>query len=400
MKAFKKGKAKMGCWNGKRIIALLVTLCLACTLSGCWNRRELNTLGILGVGGIDKVGDEFQMTMEVLKPRTGEGGEPEQATAYVQARGLSIVNMSRNATLKFDRRLFFPHVRLFVFGEEVARAGLIPHIDLFLRDHEVRLTVPIYVVRGDTAAAVMGVAAGVSDTPSEYLLELWREQPRNGKSVNVTMLDFLKTYSGQGKNPVVGVVRKVKKPQVLPEDKESELTVEGAAVFKKDKLAGFLDGNETRGYNWVSGRWANWLAVLPTPGGQGRTVVEVLKAKSEKDVEISGDTVRITVKIIVRGRVGEETGAGVDLNDFAVINMLEEATARSIKAEVEHTITKVRREYRSDIFGFGQVAHRKYSQEWQTMRDNWDEIFAGAESTVEVAVTLAQSGKSNRSFAK
>lgn len=390
----------MGCRNGKRIIAILLTLFLTCTLSGCWTRRELNTLGIAGMIGLDKAGDGFRITWEILKPRRAGDGGTEQAVSYVQASGLTVSNIGRSTTLKFDRRIFYPHTRLCVFGEEVARAGLITHIDYFLRDHEARLIVPLYVVRGGTAAEVMGVAAGVSDTPSEYLMELWREQDYNGKSVNATILDLLKAYGGQGKNPVTGVVRKVKKPKVMPEDKGFELTVEGAAIFKKDKLVGFLDGNETRGYNWVAGKYANWLVVSPAPGGLGHTVMEVLKAASKKDVDIGGDTVKLTVKIAVRGRVGEETAPAVDMTKPPVIDSLEAAVAQAIKAEVERTLSRVQREYRSDIFGFGQVVHRKYPREWQNMKDNWDEIFAGAAATVDVGVTLAQSGKSNRSLAK
>ena len=392
----------MSCWNGKRITAIMLTLCLACTLSGCWNRRELNTLGIVGMIGLDKAGDGFQLTMEVLKPQgSGGSGTAEQVASYVQTNGLTLANLGRNATLKFDRKIFYPHARLCVLGEAVARAGLITHADFFLRDHEPRLTIPIYIAQAGAAAEVMGVAAGISDTSSEYLLDLWREQEiATERALILPMLDFLKTYGGQGKNPVVGVVRKVKKQKMMPEDKESELTVEGAAVFKKDKLIGFLDGNETRGYNWVVGKWANWLIVSPLPDGQGRAVMEVLKAKSEKDVEISGGTVKIKAKIAVRGRVGEVTGSAVDLKKSAVINLLEAATAQAIKAEVEHTLTKVQREYRSDIWGFGQIVHRKYPREWNNMKDNWDEIFAGAEMTVDTEVTLAQTGKSNHSFVK
>lgn len=390
----------MDCWNGKRIIPLLLLLILAISLSGCWNRRELNTLGIVGMIGMDKAGDAFQLTIEVMKPLAGEGGEGEQAASYVQAKGQTIAGINRNATLKFDRRIFYPHTRLLLFSEAVARMGLAPHADFFLRDHEPRLTTPIYVVAGDTAAAVMGQAAGVSATPSEYLLELWREERSNGKSISVTLLDFVKAYESQGKHPVVGVVRKVSRPKIMKQEKETGLTVEGAAVFKKDKLIGFLDGDETRGYNWLAGKPANWIVVFTTPGAQGRTVVEVLKLKSEKTVELSGGLVKIKAYIDVRGRVAEETAPAVEIAKPPVINKLELATAQAIRAEVEHTLAKVQQDYRADIFGFGQVVHRKYPREWQSLKANWDETFADAETEVSVVVTLAEIGKANRSFAK
>ena len=33
------------------------------------------------------------------------------------------------------------------------------------------------------------------------------------------------------------------------------------------------------------------------------------------------------------------------------------------------------KELKADIFGFGEILHKKYSNEWKTFRDNWDDIY-------------------------
>jgi spore germination protein KC len=376
-------------WS-KKFIAVILLLCLSCLLPGCWNRRELNTLGITGMVGVDKAGADIQVTFEIIKPQKAGGEKPAETASYVQATGRTLFDAFRNITLKGDRRIFGPFIKVWVFSAEAAHD--IAVMDMISRDHELRLSTPLLIAQDASAAEVMGIAGGIQDLPSGYLEDIWKGQWYNGKSVNVTILDFLKAYLTKGKNPVAGVVRKVKKVKTAGQDQEYELSTEGAAVFVNNRLVGFLDGMETRGYNWIAGKEANWLAVSALPGGEGLIVMEVLKAHPKKEVEIVDGIVKISVKLAVTGKVGEVTGV-LDLANPATISMLEHLAAQAIKTEAEHTLDKVQHEYRSDIYGFGQVVHRQYPREWKDMQNNWDEIFATAETTVAVDVTLTQSGK-------
>ena len=42
------------------------------------------------------------------------------------------------------------------------------------------------------------------------------------------------------------------------------------------------------------------------------------------------------------------------------------------------------REFNADIFGFGEMLHKKYSNEWKTLKDNWDEIYPTIELNIDV----------------
>lgn len=47
---------------------LLLYMLIALLLSGCWNRRELNELGIAVAAGIDRVEDRYRLSVQVVVP--------------------------------------------------------------------------------------------------------------------------------------------------------------------------------------------------------------------------------------------------------------------------------------------------------------------------------------------
>ena len=381
----------------KKMLAIIVILVLALSLTGCWNRRELNTLGIVGLVGVDAGNDGIKTTFEIINPKKvskGGGEKGEIPVKYVQSKGKTVIETFRDTTLRFDRKLFVSHAKGFLFSEDIARRGLAENLDMILRDHEMRLSMHLLIVKDTSAADGMSIASGINTIPSNYLEDILRQYKAHAKSVDSKVIDFLKTYNGKGINPVVTVLQKVKKAKIGTEQTEEyELSPEGAAVFKKDQLVGFLNGVETRGYNWVIGKVHSGIVVSPTPNSNGTSSVEILTAKSKNEVEISGNAIKIKVKITMTGMLDEET-TKVEITDHAVLTRLEQATSQTIKQEVEHTLLKVQTEYKSDIFGFGQLVHHKYPQEWKNMQDNWDDLFSQATIEVETQTKITKTGKS------
>ena len=77
------------------------------------------------------------------------------------------------------------------------------------------------------------------------------------------------------------------------------------------------------------------------------------------------------------------------------MNRLEKACSEQIKRGVESAFVKVQKEYKSDIFGFGLVFHRKYPEEWRKINEEWNEIFSEADIQVEVETKAIRTGLTN-----
>jgi spore germination protein KC len=384
-----------------RVLVAALILILVLPLAGCWNRRELNTLGIIGLVGVDASDSGIKATFEVIKPeKSSKGGEKtEVPVKYVEASGQTLVEAFRSATPRFDRKLFVSHAKEVLFSEELARRGLAEYLDMILRDHEMRLSMHLAIVKDSPVTEVMGISGGVNTIPANYIEDLLKQYKVHSKSVDSKVIDFLRAYESKGKNPVLSVVRKVKKEKTGAGKKEEyELSVEGAAVFLRDRLVGFLDGEETMVYNLVINKAYSGIITFPDPNSNGITSIEILKAVSTMDVDINDGEIKLRVKQNIDGMLDEELiPATIEgkLTNSAVIQRMEQAASESIKHKVEQALLKVQQVYKSDIYGFGQVVHQKYPQQWKDMQDNWDELFATAAVEVEVSTKITKTGKSS-----
>ncbi len=404
----------------KKIILLNILIIMVFILTGCWNARELNTLGIALVMGIDLENDKILLTAEVIEPvpaKMQSSMERGSAVRYVQGRGENIFEAFRDITLKFDRRIFIAHNKIIIFGEDFVNGRSVNDIDLLVRDHEQRESAYLLMAKGAKAYEVMGVDAGLEEIPGNYILELVENFKYNPKVMKTPLSDFLKYFYGTDRMPILGVIEKIEKNKINKSgkgtsDKEYELSVIGSAVFFKDNLVGYLGGNDTKGVNFINGKVDQGIVTFPTPqatsgeASKGSKVsakrtnknnistMRIVKVKSKKDIEVRDGNIVLKVKIKLRGSVGEVAG-DLDISTEEGMHRLEKACSQQIKKGVESAFLKVQKEYKSDVFGFGSVFHRKYPEEWERISEKWNKIFSEADIQVEVETKAIRTGLTN-----
>lgn len=381
----------------KKVRFFVLTLFIMLLSTGCWNRKELSELGIVGVAAID-VEEEarVKLTFEVIKPKRIEskGGDVEPAT-YFESEGQSLFEASRNATIKFKQRLYWPHANAYFFNEKAGKLGLIKYLDYLNRDHEARRYVHMAISKGVPACSLIGLKGSKEEVSSIYMEALFDNYIANGKGVSTKLIDFIKVYYAEGIEPVVGIVQKVKKTNTeflasQNEDDEFMPSIEGAAVFREDELVGFLDGIQARAYNVVTNKIKSGIIVSASPDKVGINSVEIIKASSKMEVKKNEDKYKLLVKIEINGMVGEETGKG-DMSSVESLKKIEQNTSDVLKGEIAETI-KIAQKFNSDIFGFGQVIHRKYPKEWKKIKNRWNEIFTSQVVEVEVKTEVQRVG--------
>ena len=382
----------------KKIGFIVILILTILNFNSCWNRRELSELGIVGTAAIDEEDSRIKITYELLKPYRMETPGSEEPSIYFQSEGQTIFEANRNATLKFDKKLYWPQAKAYFFNENIAKKGLLKQLDYFNRNHESRRYVNLAIAKGVNASEIIGIIGIQGEIPSQYIEKLFDNSKNNGKSVSTKLIDFLKMYYAEGLEPVVAAVQIVKRNsnnfKVKKNEGEDLMTsAEGCAVFKGDQFVGFLDGIETRGYNFIIGDIKSAILVSPSPDGKGENSVEVIKAGSKIEIQKKDNAYSATVKIEIHGVLGEETGEK-KVDSIEEIKKVENNTSDMVKAEILQALNKVQ-EYGSDIFGFGQELHIKFPEEWKQMKNNWNELFSKLKIEVEVKTTIDEAGVSN-----
>lgn len=174
------------------------------------------------------------------------------------------------------------------------------------------------------------------------------------------------------------------------------LKVGGTAVFRGNKMAGWLDERETRGLLWVRGKVKGGVITVPCGSGSGkgediRYSMEILRNGSKIEPELTDGELSVTVKVNA-GTSIQEAECQEELEKPEVIESIKQSLAGAIQGEVEAALAKAQHEYRSDVFGFGEAVHRKYPDVWKEMKNNWKEIYPDLPVYVEVEAKIARTG--------
>ncbi len=354
-------------------------------LGGCWDYHEINNYAIATGMAIDiNEKNQYVVTVEVINPQTG--GQNAKMEAVVRGiEGESIFEAVRKLIIRFGRKLYWGHGKVIIISEEVAKKGIKPILDWVYRDAEVRADMWLFIAQGrasdifdsdyDIATAASFYLDSVQDSNiyqnSFYPMELWK---------------FLQRLMAEGFAPVVPLTNTVdyngkKLPQVY-----------GTAVFHKDAMIGYLNGIESKAFNWMSEKNLNGLIVVKNGSKDNSSITYEINSNSGKITpkDINGQVImNIDIKMDVT--LAELVERPVDFSDDKVRKKLEKEVSNYVKIQVEQMIRKVQYEYITDIFGFGDSIKRELPNRWKEINSNWHEAFRDLPFEVNVEIKIVSS---------
>lgn len=376
------------------VLKQIVCVALIMSLCGCWNARELDQLGIvMGVGLDVPAGapDQVEFTAQIVKPgeigttkNGGGGGSGEKAYWNITTVSETVFSAVRELTAQSSRKLFFPHTDALIIGRSAAETGIGKYLDFFQRDHEVRSKIPI-VVSETTAKDILDVKPELEKIPAANIQELIDQCYHATSQIPpVNLTEFVDRYMSATTAAVAPMVK------IVQDGDEKTVEVSGTAVFKLDKMVGTLDKTEGRGLLWVLGKVKSGVIVVQDSQG-GAVSAEIIRAKVEVEPILENGKLRITVKVVEEGNIGEADGTA-NVAELSEVAYLEDRIAEAIRSEISAALLRARA-LDADIFGFGDAVKQKYPKQWKEMEDNWDELFETLEVELEVEANLRLTGK-------
>ncbi|WP_199883970.1 Ger(x)C family spore germination protein [Anaerosinus massiliensis] len=384
----------------KKTITLLTVVLLSTTLlTGCWNRRELNELGIVVAAAIEKdtESDQYILTAEIVRPAalskdSGGSSMTKNANELVTAQGATLFEAIRNMSKKFDRQPFFSHTKVLVIDEQVAREGITPVLHVWLNSEEIRPVLWFVISKGVPARRILSELHGIEGIQANYLASIIRDHDLNSETTAVNLLDVNAALGSDTINPIAGVMELSEAPpsSVIETNTGNGIKLLGTAVFKKDKLVGYLNGKESRGLNWIIGKVQSGVIQVPSSKG-GLVAIEIKNAEKQIRAEIKDGKYIFNIEVQEEGNIIEKQQR-LDLNQLPYLNELNQQQQYVIEEEISQTIDKVQKEYGSDIFGFGKALYDAYPDEWEKVKNDWPTIFPSVEYTVKVDTKIRRLG--------
>jgi Ger(x)C family germination protein len=398
--------------KGKSLLLLLLILTI--TLTGCWDRMEIETRGyVLGIAidlyppnplekeqgqsresspeeeKLEKMemhsGEpQYTMTVQVpiLKESDSQGGGNSTGgskTWEITQIGNSFMSMNREMQSRTSLSLYYEHLQVIILSEKVARRGIEDVLDFFIRDPEMRRRVKIFISQGE-AKSVLEVKPKVADFASIYLTRLPMNATKNSRMIHKTDLGEVIQSIHAGFDFILPMTR-------ITDD---EIKASGGAAFKKDKMVGWVSELEIEAIKLIRNLYLGGVIIINSPDQKGGIVVmEVVSAKSKITPLINGDQVTFNVDIKVEGNYAEDVNMHThsQINE-AYLNKLEKEYAKEIERICVNTVNKMQTKYGVDVFRFNQILQAEKPAYWKKIGHKWDTVYPEVDVNIKADVSI------------
>ena len=397
---------------GKRFAKIMSVIFILLILTGCWSRREIEKLAMVTIIGHDKVivdgQEKWQISVTAIKPRDlasqgplgGNASGSDKPTVRVSSIGATTWEAGRNLTARLPRREYIAHTNILIIGQELARQGIDQMVDVILRSKDIRLNTWILVAKG-RAVDILDVEPEMEELLSQEILGLVENQPVASKAYTVDIKHFVNQLINSGQDAAAACVEVYEhkdegqsQGQDGAEDKipRKMVRVEGTAVFRKDKLVGFLDSEETKGFLYAIGRAKHGMISLSLHDHVNKDIAFAMTRASSRIIpKVEGDEIEFIIEIHAEGDLQQHEDTG-PVASPEIIKIVEEKAAHEIKTMVEKALNKAQKEYEADIFGLGNSLHKRYPQIWKSVEDNWRELYRDIRVTVKAEAKIRRTG--------
>lgn len=376
----------------KRHLVWVALIPATVLLAGCWDRTEVNDVAFVTASAFDKEGDQYRVTVQF--PLTGQlggangggGGTSGEKTWYLDsALGQTIKEAIASQQTSLSRELYFAHRRVLLVGEELCRSGISLPLDIVARIPQNRLTALIIVTKGQ-ARNLLHQESVLEQVPSETLRELTVRSMKKAQTVK----HVLNILQSEGIDLALPYFVQYKTQPGDNGKPKQAVKLEGMAVFKRDKLVGYLRGEDASGLLWAMNQADRPSITVPSPKGEGNISIEFAKTDVRLAPHVEDGEIQMDIAILASGGIVDNESNYMAKEDYLM--SVQRAAELKLKSMVEKSVRLLQKEYGSDAIGFGDALYRKYPKEWQKVRDEWDSRYPKVKVSVKTQVHLKNSG--------
>ncbi len=363
---------------------IIVSLCLG----GCGLRdqaREVDQLLVVQSMGLDSGPQGVLLSLS-----SAGGSTPDSPPVRLQSAGESITTaLERVRAGANEEELFCAHIGHLLIGEEAARQGIRPALDYVCRSGDLRLSVPLYILRGNTAReAVLGAgdeSFGVCDALDSVDADL----RSRGDGHTATASDILRDLERYGSALVCAVSLRPS----AEEDRSGEtpkrpetVVPEGYAVLRDGVLCGWLDRQQAIGVGFLTGNTG--VCELTVTDQAGLPVTLTLtggSCKLEPRWDEVGQLAALEVNVEAQAVLAESKAGDTELDYLQM--MLE----RSLSERVRQVL-QMSKQWRADFLGLEGKLERQAPGKMRAMTPGFAACWPSLPLTVSVSAHLTGTG--------
>ena len=379
----------------KRIKFLILLLPL---LSGCYNYRELNELGITTAVSIDYKDNNFYVIAEVINPIKQQDASSSNNSPFVNynSSSSSLQDAFRKVVLESPRQLYAAQLEIIVLSEEVVNNHLEEVLEYFARDPESRTEIKIIVAKTEDSTKAITLQTLLTSLSSSNIIKSLDLQSKVlGMSYPVTLNELLNMYI----DPYLEVVLPSmtlygnyeigdEKENITTSSPKAIVKIDGSTITKDNKILGYLDLEESKILNLINGKLKE--TIIKMNYYDGYIIFEPNRIKVSRELDIKNNIIKINISGYSKTK---EIQSNINVKNPKEVEKLNKALNMELEKKVTDTFNSIREKYDTDVFGFQELYYRTDYKYFKENCTNWyEDIYPKIKLEVKANVRLYEKG--------
>jgi len=377
----------------EKLTLAAAALLLALFLCGCWDYRSMDEINIVAGLAVDTREDAegFMVTFELVDIATMKDGDSPKSV-YITTEGPTLFEAVRNAKKKLYNKMYFGSMRTVIISREIAEdIGIRDLIIGFLRNPEPRETVSLIISQEEKASDLITSAATKQRVISYDMAQIIDED--KGISATSKQVFLYRAYD---------LIETPGKELVLPafhltdNEGKDDVEIDGIAIFKGDKLKGFLSPDETRYFLLATDDRIGGPISFPYSDDPGSEEVSVTIYRCNNEPEVTYKDGKVSILVEVNLDIGIVEMRGQEVGNEVQREALKERAKEVLEQRIKAVFEKIQQNPGCDIYGYGNLIYMNDYELWKKIGDNWDGLFQNAQFEANVKVVITHAGLMTR----
>ena len=336
----------------KKLLLILIIF----SLTSCYDNKELNNIAIATATEINKIDNEYIINVEIANPQA-----PDKTisikTPYIiyTGHGKTINEAYRQIKTSSPKYLYPEHLQILIINESIAKNNLQEVLDFYLRSPLIRTEFNILIAKDNN---ILSTSTNIDERPSKSILNTIKTNKQYyGTANTITLNELTSNIINPNTEPVI--------PSIKLKDDKYELS--GLAIFKNNKLVGYLTNEESIIYNLIKNNTQN--NIFPYECDKDKYLsLEIITSKSI--IKVNNNSININIDI---NAAINESNCNINLNNAKSIDNLEKKISAHLNDIITNTINNIKNKYNTDIFNFLDEIYKHNYKKYLRVKETWYE---------------------------
>lgn len=365
--------------KSKFFIMIIIILILGIVSTGEKGELVENLEIPVGIGNdLEKSSGFTNYNVSILTYAFEEGGNVTSALLSGKAKSIGETREIRQ--VKSGKKYLLGLERVFVTSEEVAKNGMKDLIDIWLNNPQLNDRSLCVVCKGSPEDIFKYKIKGYT-TSADFIEGMVKSLTQfNFFPMQYSVTDLIVRMDAEGRNAVLPYI----------ELKENGIETTGLAIFKKDKMVGKADLQETRVINILKD--TNTKGMLTIQKSPTEYINFYATSKRKVKCYKEGEKFKFVIDLTLNGSIVSNELYKKLYDDSKVLKEFEEDMQKSVEKMCNDSVNKIKFTYQTDVLGLGKFAAAKYGRHTGV---DWNEIVCKSDININVKVRVVDQGRGN-----